>query len=223
MTFGRRGRSSLQQAKSGGETLRIRANLCNAWEADDGSRTRDLRLGKPTLYRLSYVRRALILERSSSGTVLPGMRTLLIGVLVAAVLVAAPGAVSAAPRASLPDIEDEVMCPTCGVPLAHAFSPQAERERNFIRREIARGRTKQQIKDALVSEFGEDVLATPRDEGFDLAAYIVPAIVLGVAGVALLLAIVRWRRKPPDPSPTGGALSSADSARLERDLSRYDP
>jgi hypothetical protein len=25
-------------------------------KADDGSRTRDLRLGKPTLYRLSYVR-----------------------------------------------------------------------------------------------------------------------------------------------------------------------
>jgi hypothetical protein len=30
-------------------------------EADDGSRTRDLRLGKPTLYQLSYVRRAPIL------------------------------------------------------------------------------------------------------------------------------------------------------------------
>jgi hypothetical protein len=26
-------------------------------EADDGSRTRDLRLGKPTLYQLSYVRK----------------------------------------------------------------------------------------------------------------------------------------------------------------------
>ena len=27
-------------------------------EADDGGRTRDLRLGKPTLYQLSYVRAA---------------------------------------------------------------------------------------------------------------------------------------------------------------------
>src|SRR4051794_29608804 len=57
-------------------------------------------------------------------------------------------------RASLPDIEDEVMCPTCGVPLALAFSPQAERERQFIRDQIDRGRTKQEIKDALVAEFG---------------------------------------------------------------------
>jgi hypothetical protein len=32
-------------------------------QADDGARTRDLRLGKPTLYQLSYVRDATILRR----------------------------------------------------------------------------------------------------------------------------------------------------------------
>jgi hypothetical protein len=52
MTFGRRGRSSLHEAESGGETLLIRANLCNPEEADDGSRTRDLRLGKPLDWRV---------------------------------------------------------------------------------------------------------------------------------------------------------------------------
>jgi cytochrome c-type biogenesis protein CcmH len=151
------------------------------------------------------------------------MRSLLIGALVAAALATAPVAVSGAPRASLPDIEDEVMCPTCGVPLSHAFSPQAERERAFIRREVAAGRSKQQIKDALVSEFGEDVLATPRDEGFDLTAYIVPAVVIGVAAAALAFALIRWRRRPPEPGAAGTSLSAADSARLERDLSEYEP
>ena len=33
------------------------ASLCEAVKADDGVRTRDLRLGKPTLYQLSYVRK----------------------------------------------------------------------------------------------------------------------------------------------------------------------
>ena len=33
------------------------ANPCEAMKADDGARTRDLRLGKPTLYQLSYVRK----------------------------------------------------------------------------------------------------------------------------------------------------------------------
>ena len=131
---------------------------------------------------------------------------------------------SAAPqRASLPDIEDEVMCTTCEVPLNLAFSPQAERERSFIRREIAQGKTKGQIKDALVSEFGDEVLATPRDQGFDLAAYLVPAIGVVIAASALGFGILRWRRRAaaaaPDPAPP---LSPTDSARLEQDLSRYD-
>jgi hypothetical protein len=36
---------------------RVSAKSCESVKADDGSRTRDLRLGKPTLYQLSYVRK----------------------------------------------------------------------------------------------------------------------------------------------------------------------
>jgi cytochrome c-type biogenesis protein CcmH len=128
------------------------------------------------------------------------------------------------PRASLPDIEDEVMCPSCGTPLALAFSPQAERERRFIRTEIAAGRTKGQIKRALVAEYGREVLALPDHSGFDLTAYLVPAVAVFGAAVALAFGLVRWRRRPPAPGsgPDQPDLSPADSARLERDLSRYD-
>jgi hypothetical protein len=35
----------------------ISSRSTGRWKADDGSRTRDLRLGKPTLYQLSYVRK----------------------------------------------------------------------------------------------------------------------------------------------------------------------
>ena len=40
----------------------VSAGFHSSREADDGSRTRDLRLGKPTLYQLSYVRAAAILR-----------------------------------------------------------------------------------------------------------------------------------------------------------------
>ncbi len=100
--------------------------------------------------------------------------------LIAAVaaLAAAPAqAQTPEPQASLPDLEDEVMCIVCGVPLGQApDAPQAERERAFIRELIAEGRTKDEIKDALVVEFGENVLATPDTEGFDLAAWLVPGL-----------------------------------------------
>ncbi|MEX0993409.1 MAG: cytochrome c-type biogenesis protein CcmH [Solirubrobacterales bacterium] len=129
-----------------------------------------------------------------------------------------------APRASLPDIEREVMCPTCGVPLEQAFSPQAERQRHFIRRQIDRGRTKQQIKNALVAEFGPDVLAAPRESGFELTAYVVPIVVACVALLLISFGLMRWRRRPPaDPTAeTSAQIAPADASRIERDLSRHD-
>ena len=67
------------------------------------------------------------------------------------------------------------MCPVCGVTLELATeSPQAIQERDFIRKLIAQGLTKDEIKDRLVAEFGPEVLAEPGDSGFDLAAWLVP-------------------------------------------------
>jgi cytochrome c-type biogenesis protein CcmH len=128
-------------------------------------------------------------------------------------------------RASLPDIEDEVMCPTCGVALNQSFSPQAERERDFIRAQIAKGHSKEQIKRQLVSEFGPRVLATPQtdDSEFNLTAYLVPIAVILAAALALVLWLRRWRAQPAGgASPHVSELSPEDAARLERDLSKYD-
>ena len=51
------------------------------------------------------------------------------------------------PQTTLGDIEDEVMCPVCGTPLGLASeSPQAQRERAYIERLIARCRSKDAVK-----------------------------------------------------------------------------
>ena len=71
----------------------------------------------------------------------------------------------AEPKTSLSDIEDEVMCPICGTSLQLSQSPQAERERAFIQDLIGQGATKDEVKDALVAEYGPEVLATPDTEG----------------------------------------------------------
>jgi cytochrome c-type biogenesis protein CcmH len=62
-------------------------------------------------------------------------------------------------QANLPDIEDQVMCPVCGTALNLSFSPQADRERAFIRHEIAQGKTEDEIIDDLVAQYGTSVLA----------------------------------------------------------------
>lgn len=126
------------------------------------------------------------------------------------------------PRASLPDIEDEVMCPVCGTLLELSESPQADRERVFIHKLIAEGRSKQQIKDALVAEYGSAVLATPRGSGFDLTAYLVPIVAGLVAALALIVGVRRWRRSAGPDEPPGAAPKGEDAERLDSDLARYD-
>jgi cytochrome c-type biogenesis protein CcmH/NrfF len=145
-------------------------------------------------------------------------------IAIVAGLLVAPGWANASSRASLPDIEDEVMCPICGTLLELSTSPQAERERAFIRRQIARGRSKQQIEDALVAEYGNEVLAVPESSGFDLSAYLVPILAFLAGALALAVGVARWRRRgdragdgDPATAPRGD-----DAARLESDLARYD-
>ena len=157
------------------------------------------------------------------------IRRALAAALTAVALLAplAGPALAAPPRASLPDIEDEVMCPVCGTPLNISEAPQAEREREFIRTLIARGQTKDQVKRALVAEYGVAVLAVPGDEGVDLAAWAVPAVALLLAAVAVAMTLPRWRRRRPgggdeqELAPPA-ELAPADAHRLERDLARYD-
>jgi len=142
--------------------------------------------------------------------------------LPALLLLLGPAAAGAAdPQTNLPDVEDEVMCPICGTLLELSDSPQAERERQFIRDQIDQGRSKDQIKDALVAQYGDDVLATPDSGGFDLTAWIVPAlgILLGVLGVGWAILKLARRRASGEAAPE---IDPAEASRLERDMSSYD-
>jgi cytochrome c-type biogenesis protein CcmH len=135
------------------------------------------------------------------------------------------GALAAEPKTTLPAIEEQVMCVVCNTPLSVAGGPQADAQRREIRRLIAQGKTEQQIKDALVAEYGERVLALPDDEGFELAAYLVP--IAALAGALALLAVLlpRWRRSARTrggPAALGPPLSDEDARRLDEDLARYD-
>ena len=126
-------------------------------------------------------------------------------------------------QTSLADIEDEVMCPICGTTLQLSQSPQAERERVFIQRLVDQGASKDEVKDALVAEYGDEVLAMPETEGFDLAAWLVPAGVILAAAVGIGFGLRRWRE---DRAALGeeesAGIGQADRKRLDEDIARYD-
>jgi cytochrome c-type biogenesis protein CcmH len=149
------------------------------------------------------------------------------GVALLALLAPAPVALAQdCPQTTLADLEDEVMCPVCGTPLGLATeAPQAQREREYIQSLIDDCRSKDEIKQALVAQFGEEVLALPGDEGDDdlgdVLVYVIPALGILLAAGGIAFAVVRWRgsgRRPSGPAPA----AAAESSRVDTDMERYD-
>jgi cytochrome c-type biogenesis protein CcmH/NrfF len=149
-----------------------------------------------------------------------------LALLASLTLFPAGASAAAAPQTTINDVEDEVMCPICGTLLELAESPQAQRERVLVKRLIAEGKSKDEVKDALVTEYGREVLALPGGSGFDLTAYLVPAVGFLVAALALALGVRRWRRAAKPPGDGGESAPSGprgeDAERLDADLARYD-
>jgi cytochrome c-type biogenesis protein CcmH len=152
------------------------------------------------------------------------MRALLAALLLLALL-AAP---AEAQRASLPDIEDEVMCLECGTALNVSTSEVADQEREFIAGLIAEGKTKAEIKAALVDEYGPRVLAEPEDDGFQLTAWVVPVLAALAALALVVLVARRWRGRgragDAAVASAGGdaALDDEDARRLDAELAAFD-
>jgi cytochrome c-type biogenesis protein CcmH/NrfF len=128
---------------------------------------------------------------------------------------------AAEPKTTLPDVEDEVMCVECKTALNVSTSPVADQERAFIRRRIAEGLDKKQIKAALVDAYGPAVLGEPEAKGFDLTVWIVPGLLVLFAGGGVVLMARRWRRDtvPESPPPD---LDAADARRIDADLATFD-
>ena len=130
-------------------------------------------------------------------------------------------------RTSEAALEQQVMCLVCGTPLALAQSPQADRERVFIDHLVGRCESEGEIKAALVAQYGPRVLAVPKDGGFGIAAYLVPALLLLLVGAGIGAAVLRQRGAGPglgglDPSRGGAEPTASETRRLEAELGRFE-
>jgi cytochrome c-type biogenesis protein CcmH len=150
-------------------------------------------------------------------------------VLLVALLAVPAAAVASEAHPTLSELEPELVCPSCKTTLDLSTAPIAQRMRAFIRRRIAAGDTKSEIKAKLLAQFGSGVLATPPKRGFDLLAWLVPLGGVLVAAGVVAVAARRWsaRRAPvppaADPSQNGRAPLEAElERRLEDELARFD-
>ena len=145
-------------------------------------------------------------------------RALAVAALLGAVAV---GAATAAPP-NAADLEAELVCPVCETTLDQSNAPVALRMKTFIRVRIAAGDTEQEIKDALVAEFGPEVLAEPPEGGFGLLAWLLPLAALVGGAIAVGLLIRTWSRRTAPPEPAADELDPELDRLVDEELARFD-
>jgi cytochrome c-type biogenesis protein CcmH len=140
-------------------------------------------------------------------------------VLVALLFV--PAAHASERHPTLAELEGEVMCPVCETTLDQSSSPAAQQIKRVIATRIAAGDTKTQIKDRLVAEYGDAILAAPPREGFGLVAWWLP--VGGIVAAAVVVGIGAWRwARSREPAPVGPPLDPSSERRLDDELRRFE-
>ena len=140
--------------------------------------------------------------------------------VIALVLAAPAGASEQRPSAA--ELESELVCPVCETTLDQSNAPIAQRMKTFIRVRIAAGDSEGEIKDALVAEFGSEVLAEPPGGGFGLLAWLLPLTALVGGAVVVGLLIRSWSRRRGVPVDDDADLDPQLERLVDEELARFD-
>ena len=137
---------------------------------------------------------------------------------------ALPGTALACNGWTEPDMETQLMCIVCHERLDQSNSEFSNRVRQHLIGWCNQGWTSDRVKNTLVAQFGEQILAAPPTSGFGLVAWTAPIAVLGGgAALAAALAVVwsRRRRAGPAEQPAGLVDPEMD-ARIDADMARFE-
>ena len=120
------------------------------------------------------------------------------------------------------ELEAMLIAPCCwSQPVSQHYSEAADQIRREVREYLAAGKSKQEILDYYVSQYGERILASPRPRGFNLLAYVLPWAFL-IAGTAIVVSFLkRQTRQLPDKQESKadrGPLDEEYARRVEKEM-----
>ena len=123
------------------------------------------------------------------------------------------------------ELEAELVCPSCHVPLDESNSDVAQQMKSFIRAHIALGWMKSRIENALAAQLGDGIYGVPRTHGFDLLAWLLPFGGIALGAVVIGGGAWRWSRtgsrSGAEPA-AGPALDAESERRVDEELARFD-
>lgn len=123
-------------------------------------------------------------------------------------------------------VSKELYCPLCpGLRLDNCDLPLCDQMREVIRRKLATGETKEEIKAYFVEQYGQVVLGVPPKRGSTILAWVLPFLVVLVAGGWVYGLARRWTRQRAAEeveAPTSQPLPAEYVERLERELEQFE-
>ena len=127
------------------------------------------------------------------------------------------------------EVSESLICYACpGEPLNIDRCSGGNQMRDVIEKMLAEGKSKTEILDYFVGQFGDSILTTVPKKGFNLIAYTGPFIGLLVGFPVAFLVLRRWGsagRKQSAEQTSSEAVASLDDEmrlRIEKELSEMD-
>jgi cytochrome c-type biogenesis protein CcmH len=130
-----------------------------------------------------------------TGRVWPWAALGVLVVAVVAILVWPNGAETRAERAH--SIAAELKCLECqGLSVGDSSAPTSKAIRADIRRQIAAGRSDEEIRQSYVERYGEEILLQPQGSGISLIVWVLPVVVIAAGATGIWVTLSRNRREP---------------------------
>ncbi len=148
----------------------------------------------------------------------------IIPILISLVLL--PVTPALADEATASDIAKKLICQCgCGRVLDSHVCATQEAMTALIEQKLAQGQSAEQIIQFFVTQYGEQVLASPPKRGFNLTVWILPFVALLFGAGAVYIVLKKWARQGKI-QPTK-AITEADEGdekyqqRLEKELEEF--
>jgi cytochrome c-type biogenesis protein CcmH len=114
-------------------------------------------------------------------------------------------------------LDRELMCPVCdGQTIDQSLAQIAQDMKVIVREKIADGDSNEQIRTYFMARYGEVVLAAPDASGFNLLVWLLPAVIAGGGGLAVV-----WVLKNMLRSSAREATGNQNVTLVDRQLEKY--
>jgi len=132
------------------------------------------------------------------------------------------------------NVAAQLKCPVCqNESVADSSAAIAQQMRQVIRQDLQKGMSEQQILQYFAAHYGNTILLTPPQQGFNLLAWLMPVAIF-LLGLGLVSYVIRdWRIQgrlqlaAPDEQTSDETLAdpelAAYRAQLEQELADDDP